>query len=126
MRILALSSVDILLSLPVGLISFYLNMVQKRSIPFWPGWKTIHDNWEPETISFQSWRACSWERFIVHWHEWLCVVYAIAIFALFGVSHDARGVYKKAFGRARAGLLRLGGQSSDDTTSVAVTTKDNQ
>ncbi|KZV63667.1 STE3-domain-containing protein [Peniophora sp. CONT] len=121
MRMLALSLIDILLSLPIGLSAFCLNMGRDRDIPFWPGWEAVHGHWEPVTVvSVETWGASLWDRLLVHWHEWLCVVYAVAIFALFGVSHDARVTYKKAFEKAKAVLLAKDRRTADEMAFTAV------
>ena len=48
-RILALASIDILITLPFGIVSIVLEAlpaVGQERIPFYPGWTSLHSKWE--------------------------------------------------------------------------------
>ena len=122
---LMLSLVDILLSFPVGLVSFIINLNVDPDIPFWPGWRAIHRSWEPVRIPARVWRADSFTRFSTYWNMWVGVVYAIAIAALFGpavVMRLRNYAYKrvKRGGKATPSNPRTMSQTISDMKSVAL------
>ena len=92
-RLLTLGCVDIMLSLPVGIISFVLAVGVGPSFPFWPGWAEIHEQWEPLQTPSYIWQADPWFRFRIYWNSWVNVFFGVAIFALFGLNHESRKVY---------------------------------
>jgi hypothetical protein len=109
LRIFAIASMDIALSLPVGLVSIILALSAGPPIVLWPGWAIIHDNWDPVFTPAFEWRQAAWPRFRVLWNEWVNIVLGLAIFALFGTAGEARQAYWEA-GRmvwCWIGLVRL-------------------
>ena len=53
-RVLALASVDLLLTLPVGAVTVGLNIANALSVghvPFYSGWSHVHGNWAPISSS---------------------------------------------------------------------------
>ncbi|VDC01597.1 unnamed protein product [Peniophora sp. CBMAI 1063] len=96
-RILALASIDILLTLPVGIATIVLDVENNLSfgpIPFYYGWTYDHTDWQPESLSYagivaQGTAGVAQDYFI----QWTSPVLAFTIFALFGVTSEARASY---------------------------------
>ena len=55
-RVLALASLDIILTLPFGIVNIVLTIVSAPSSPFgltfYPGWTNVHANWDPVGFSY--------------------------------------------------------------------------
>ncbi|KZV71170.1 fungal pheromone STE3G-protein-coupled receptor [Peniophora sp. CONT] len=97
-RILLLASIDILLTLPIGIVTVTLNIVQAlappRFFPFYPGWTFLHTDWEPIRSSYSELQAGGSAYFAQYYFaNWTSPVLAFAIFGLFGVTTEARASY---------------------------------
>lgn len=97
-RILVLASVDILLTLPIGIVSLTLNIVGALSalndVPFYRGWTFLHADWEPEGISYAEIQAYGTATLAEsYFGQWSSPVLAFVIFGLFGVTPEARASY---------------------------------
>ncbi|VDB83397.1 unnamed protein product [Peniophora sp. CBMAI 1063] len=97
-RILALASIDILLTLPIGITNIVLDVKTALSyygsIPFYFGWTYEHTDWEPESFSYADivvQGTSSVAQF--YFNQWTSPILAFAIFALFGVTSEARASY---------------------------------
>ena len=95
LRILALGCLDILVSLPIGIISVYVD-VKGNTIVFYQGWTVIHSNWEPFAVTKEMWTDAPFGVFDLNWNEWISVYYSVVFFALFGLTVEARSKYKRA------------------------------
>ncbi|VDB95524.1 unnamed protein product [Peniophora sp. CBMAI 1063] len=96
-RILALASIDILLTLPIGIATIVLdvkNLLTFGPIPFYFGWTYDHTDWQPEAFSYAD--IVSEGTFTVaqlYFTQWTSPVLAFVIFGLFGVTSEARASY---------------------------------
>ncbi|VDB95777.1 unnamed protein product [Peniophora sp. CBMAI 1063] len=96
-RILALASIDILLTLPMGIVTIVLLVKGDLSfgrIPFYPGWTIDHTDWQPASFSYAD--IVSSGPFDVadfYFINWTAPVLAFVIFGLFGVTSEARASY---------------------------------
>ncbi|KZV69111.1 STE3-domain-containing protein [Peniophora sp. CONT] len=94
LRILVLASIDILLTLPIGIVTITLTIVKARSFnlfSFYHGWTHIHTDWEPEGISYALLQAGGTASLAQNYFSlWTSPVLAFAIFGLFGVTPEAR------------------------------------
>jgi hypothetical protein len=97
LRIIAIASFDIALSLPVGLVSLIFALASGPSLIFWPGWAPIHDDWGPVFTLASEWRGDTWLRFRVLWNEWVNVVLGLAFFTIFGLAPEARRTYQEVW-----------------------------
>lgn len=65
---------------------------------FWPGWSSIHTNWEPNLIAVSAWKAADFSNvFSMKYFVWTGPVYAIGFFAIFGLTEESRQRYRSAF-----------------------------
>jgi hypothetical protein len=96
LRILALGSVDILLTLPFGIITLILltKSVPGTSFQFYYGWEAIHSDWEPFGVPYSFFvKDGFWGMFNVYFPPWSSPALAIVVFALFGLTSEARATY---------------------------------
>ena len=98
-RILALASIDILLTLPLGIASIALAVSETLStphgFPFYFGWTLDHTNWEPFKYPYHALVAQGTPSVVqVYFSHWTSPILAFAIFGLFGVTADARASYR--------------------------------
>ncbi|KZV69109.1 fungal pheromone STE3G-protein-coupled receptor, partial [Peniophora sp. CONT] len=96
-RILVLASIDILLTLPIGIVILTLDMVQAQFLnlfPFYPGWTFVHTDWDPQSVPYaviQGDGTAAVAQF--YFSKWTSPVLAFVIFGLFGVTPEARASY---------------------------------
>lgn len=96
-RILAFASIDILLTLPIGIVSIVLVVAasaSQASLIFYPGWAYDHTNWDPESYPY-SLEVAPGVRAVaqLYFNQWTSPVLAFVIFGLFGVTSEARASY---------------------------------
>ncbi|KZV63983.1 STE3-domain-containing protein [Peniophora sp. CONT] len=93
-RILALASIDIVLTLPVGIANIVLIVVQAGPNPFYFGWTYDHTDWEPEGYPYAGTQAQGTLTLAeIYFTQWTSPILAFAIFGLFGVTLEARASY---------------------------------
>ncbi|VDB92187.1 unnamed protein product [Peniophora sp. CBMAI 1063] len=96
-RILALASIDILLTLPMGIATIVLTVdgiVSSGHFPFYFGWTYDHTDWQPASFSYAD--IVSVGPFDVadfYFINWTSPVLAFVIFGLFGITPEARASY---------------------------------
>ncbi|VDB86864.1 unnamed protein product [Peniophora sp. CBMAI 1063] len=100
LRILVLASLDLIFTLPVGILSFALYPLESGedgALPFFPGWTSVHTDWAPRSISYAKVQASG--PLVVartYFIPWTAPVLAFAIFGLFGLTREARASYRRA------------------------------
>ena len=97
-RILALSSIDILLTLPLGIVAVALvlkDMLSFGALPFYTGWNELHSNWTLiERVSYTEFKAFGTSVVTeVYFMRYVTLTLAFAIFCLFGATAEARASY---------------------------------
>ncbi|KZV72017.1 STE3-domain-containing protein [Peniophora sp. CONT] len=96
-RILALASIDLLLTLPLSITRFVLavlSIMKATSLPFYPGWESVHSDWTPVSISWAKLNSKGVpELAFVHYSFWISPIFALAFFGLFGFTAGARASY---------------------------------
>ncbi|VDC01599.1 unnamed protein product [Peniophora sp. CBMAI 1063] len=96
-RILALASIDSLLTLPIGIATIVLDVEQTLSVgpmPFYFGWTYDHTDWQPEGFSYADTVAQGTSTVAqIYFIQWISPILAFVIFALFGVTSEARASY---------------------------------
>ncbi|VDC05052.1 unnamed protein product [Peniophora sp. CBMAI 1063] len=98
-RILALASIDVLLTLPLGIANIALIITQSLSfgpLTFYYGWASDHNSttWEPQgwpyaEVVAQGTSTVAQDYFA----QWTSPILAFAIFGLFGFTSEARASY---------------------------------
>jgi hypothetical protein len=104
-RILVLAGIDVLLTLPLGIVTTttqLLTQIRGASpgfpFRFYYGWTKVHANWNPTGFSYSSIvDAGAWSAFRLYLELWPSCVLAIAIFCLFGLTTEARAAYWNVF-----------------------------
>ncbi|VDC01501.1 unnamed protein product [Peniophora sp. CBMAI 1063] len=97
-RILILASIDILLTLPFGIVSIVLTITAALSppayYPFYPGWTYLHTDWEPVAYTYADTIAGGISNLAqLYFAQWTSPVLAFVIFGLFGWTAEARQSY---------------------------------
>ncbi|KAI0316298.1 pheromone A receptor-domain-containing protein [Amylostereum chailletii] len=107
-RILAVGCLDILVTLPTGIMFLVQGIGQDVSLGdyfFYRGWDYTHRHIRtPLILSAAEWRSGFWQRFSFLWGVWLWPVLSIVIFSIFGLTGEARATYRRWFW-AIAGLF---------------------
>ncbi|KZV71043.1 fungal pheromone STE3G-protein-coupled receptor [Peniophora sp. CONT] len=97
LRILALASFDILLTLPIGIVNVVLSVVSdlvRGDFPFYNGWAHVHENWGPVSVPYANLEALGPSILgQLYFTYWTSPVLAFAIFGLFGLAAEARASY---------------------------------
>ncbi|KZV71045.1 STE3-domain-containing protein [Peniophora sp. CONT] len=98
LRILALASVDILFTLPVGIVSTVLivttGLAQDGGVPLYPGWTSLHSDWAPASYSYADLKSAGTFPFAqVYFAYCTSPALAFVFFALFGLTTEARASY---------------------------------
>lgn len=94
LRILALASIDILLTLPIGIVNVTLDIVaelDQNIFQFYPGWTFVHTGWEP--VARFPYADTTAALAQLYFSYWTTPVLAFVIFGLFGVTSEARKSY---------------------------------
>lgn len=103
LRILALASIDLLLTLPIGIVGIVLDATSLRADNghgFYPGWTAVHNtlNWAPQSTSYADLRAYGTATLALQYFGfWTSPILAFAVFGLFGLTDDARASYWNIF-----------------------------
>ena len=96
-RILAISSIDILVTLPFGIVNLVLNVtstLEQAETPFYSGWTSVHTNWGPLSVSYAAMKAAPGSAFATYYfNRWQSPILAFAIFGLLGLTKGARASY---------------------------------
>lgn len=116
LRIFALASIDILLTLPIDVVSLTLVIQDTLSfsgLSFYSGWAHVHADWEPRSASYDELKAAGIlalaEVYFVHW---VPSFLALAIFALFGTTSEACASYRRIICTVFGRFGRLGRDSA--------------
>jgi hypothetical protein len=104
-RILGLACIDILLTLPLGIINLTAFLLEaiRNSPPgtpfrFYYGWDFVHSNWAPYAVSYSALVSAGfWTVFNFYLENWTSPVLSIAIFSLFGLTSEARATYWRGY-----------------------------
>jgi hypothetical protein len=119
-RILAIGSIDIILTLPLGIVQLALAIRQYHEqydsqLPFYQGWNTVHANWEPISISYSELvQDGAWTLAHQYFERWTSPLLGFAIFGLFGYSAEAQVTYRQV---SRAVCKALGWKLYAETQS---------
>ncbi|KZV63989.1 STE3-domain-containing protein [Peniophora sp. CONT] len=96
-RILALASIDILLTLPFGITNLVLGSLRgptQHSLPFYPGWTAVHSNWKVTVYSYATLEASGTATVVnAYFSLRKPPVLAFVVFGLFGLTSEARASY---------------------------------
>lgn len=97
-RILALASIDLLLTLPIGIVIVTLNATQGEflnGLPFYYGWTGAHRDSRVAGVFHYADLVSQGTSTLaqIYFTQWTSPVLAFAIFALFGITSEARASY---------------------------------
>ncbi|KZV65743.1 hypothetical protein PENSPDRAFT_551585, partial [Peniophora sp. CONT] len=100
LRILILASIDILLTLPIGIVNIVLktiSAVEASALPLYPGWSSLHSNWGPVAFSYARIKMGGTAGLVqFYFSHWTSPVLAFTIFGLFGLTTEACASYVNA------------------------------
>ena len=106
-RIFALASIDVALTLPIGIANIALisagsvistgSVAEVGHLIFYQGWTAVHADWEPLSFSYEDLIEDGTPTVAqFYFSHWTSPVLAFAIFGLFGVNKEARASYWRA------------------------------
>jgi hypothetical protein len=127
-RVLIIGCIDILGTLPLGLLDVIPTsiLLYRLKAPFYVGWRYTHADWQPKSIKYtRSPHRNIFIGFEQFANPWSDVVMGFLIFALFGLTEDARVAYRQGFSRI-AGLfgLRCSTRKDRPVSNIAFKSKD--
>ncbi|VDB86832.1 unnamed protein product [Peniophora sp. CBMAI 1063] len=101
-RVLAMASLDISLTLPIAIVSLVLTSSSRPdylgSLPWYSGWEATHSHWEPIGIPFSFVvSGGKYNKFIYYWYLWPAPIVSFVTFGIFGLTREARASYRRAF-----------------------------
>jgi hypothetical protein len=122
-RILLIGFIDILATLPLGLLNVIPSVIVLHQLkaPFYVGWEHNHANWKPISITYSQFLSLNIciviEQFANTWSD---TIMGLIIFALFGLTKDARATYRKGLSRLYESLcLRFSSRNNEPVSVVA-------
>ncbi|VDB95169.1 unnamed protein product [Peniophora sp. CBMAI 1063] len=96
-RIMVLASIDLLITLPIGIVNLVLALVaalRNNLLPFYWGWTSLHTNWEPLSVSYAEITADGTTNTAnFYFINWMSPILAFSIFGLFGLTSEALASY---------------------------------
>lgn len=99
LRVLAIGSLDILVTLPQGVIAcvvlvhYATHGYYSGTFVWYTGWDILHRNWSPRSMSLEHFSKDTFQLVTVNYGAWTSIVLGFAIFALFGLTKAARSSY---------------------------------
>jgi pheromone a factor receptor len=103
-RLIALSAVEILGSLPVSLYTLYANAYYIPVQP-WISWENTHYHYfAVDQVSSAEWHADATSGAMLEVNRWIPVIAAFLFFLFFGFAEEARRHYRKAYSHASSSL----------------------
>lgn len=120
LRVLAVASIDILLTLPIGVTNLILGaLAAPHTVTFYPGWEAVHSHWNPVSESYAEFlEGGTFNVARTYFTRWTSPVLAFAIFALFGLTAQARATYCRPFSLIKQLILWRTGHNSEATHSI--------
>lgn len=114
MRLIAMSSIQLFINLPLFIYNFYVNTHDDPVSP-WISWKDTHFNYSfVGQLHSAAWRLDN--AVSVEWARWSIVLGAFVFFGFFGFAEEARKNYRLAYtfskSRLHLGNLRTRGAST--------------
>ena len=99
LKLLALGLFDILLTLPLSIVSLVQDILQGGITGFWPGWKAVHASFSTiPTVTSEEWESAGfWTVFTIRLDQWINPIFAVAFFLLFGITEQKRTWYRSVF-----------------------------
>ncbi|KZV60717.1 fungal pheromone STE3G-protein-coupled receptor, partial [Peniophora sp. CONT] len=97
-RIFALASIDVVLTLPIGITTIVLAVMEvlsQLSPPLYAGWNTLHHgDWEPVGITYATLKEDGTSSVVEHFFsQWTSPTLSYVVFGLFGMTAEARTSY---------------------------------
>ena len=99
LKLLALGLFDILLTLPIQILSFVQDILQVGITGFWPGWKAVHASFSTiPTFTSEEWKSAGfWTVFSIRFDQWVNPIFAVVFFLLFGTTKQKQDWYRSIF-----------------------------
>ena len=96
-RLMGLAGVQILFSIPLSIVTIYLNLTTTPLQP-WESWDRAHANYsEIAQLSSSLWHDSTANIFNVELSRWSVVLCSFVFFAFFGFADEARRNYRLAY-----------------------------
>lgn len=100
-RLFILGCIDLLLSLPVGLLIIIVDVegaLEAGTFSFYPGWNEMHAHWQPRAVAYGDLPVMGWPGLVdFYFSKSSSFVLGFSLFALFGFTEQACAVYAEAY-----------------------------
>ncbi|VDC06410.1 unnamed protein product [Peniophora sp. CBMAI 1063] len=103
-RMLALASIDVLLTLPIGIVVSVVPVIatfRRGGYPFYRGFTFLHTNWGPVAASYSD-VDDPVDLAQIYFNQWISPALAFVMFGLFGITEEARESIRLAIQTVRA------------------------
>ncbi|KAI0036394.1 pheromone A receptor-domain-containing protein [Vararia minispora EC-137] len=101
LRLFALASVDIVLTFPSGVANIIVDIKSRSpegAFQFYSGWASTHSDWAPISYTYKELQNMGgWSLLNYDLNRWCSVILSLVIFALFGLTAEARATYRRGF-----------------------------
>jgi pheromone a factor receptor len=116
LRLIALASVEIICTVPLGIYALYLNVANNVMHP-WISWQDTHSGYSRvDQIPSILWRSIPLQQSSLELSRWLPIVCALLFFGFFGFADEARKNYRSAV----SSVAKLVGVSTTASSSTAI------
>jgi len=120
---LALGILDIIFTLPVGVVNLIQDFKLLAPLPFvwYPGWGAVHDGWDPVSVSQSDWIGSGfWNAWNFYFGRWSNIVLGFAMFIIFMLESKARSEFKNLLVMPLRPILRRASAKAEPTLSSQI------
>ncbi|KAI0316831.1 pheromone A receptor-domain-containing protein [Amylostereum chailletii] len=96
-RFLALGMLDAVVTLPIGILGWVFSVLAMPHRPFVRSFSAIHHDFSPISYAKEDYIRRPRDMLLVRLNDVVNVVLGAAVFGLFGMTNEARAVYRRAF-----------------------------
>jgi pheromone a factor receptor len=117
-RLMALSSIDLLLTIPFAAFTIYGDLKYGKLAP-WISWEDTHSGFSRvDEIPAQLWRSDPLPQFLLEFSRWAVVACALVFFAFFGFADEAFKHYRSGYAHLASRLgVKVGLNSTNSQGS---------
>lgn len=100
LKLMVLGLFDISITLPITTLNLITTVLKHGGIStFWPQWNSTHTNISAVSkITSNGWKSAGWTTILnIRFSQWLCPLFAVVFFILFGITEKNNIWYRDMF-----------------------------